>query len=81
MAMRSPHTTKLFNVKEFLAYEEKRSADLYNLARDCWRKGTKRAKNMERALALYSDVSEEEWGGMFLYMLREELKEYRDAAE
>lgn len=67
----------IFNVKDLLTYEEERAAALYDLAKECWRAGYKRAKCMELATALYSDVSEDEWAYMFRYMMGKELSEYK----
>ena len=81
LPIRDPASTKIFNVKGFLAYEEQRATDLYKLACDCWRAGYKRTKCMELATAAFSDVTEKEWTEMFRYMMGEELKEYTDATD
>ncbi|CAL9983369.1 hypothetical protein VPHD260_0147 [Vibrio phage D260] len=72
---------KCFKVKEFLAAEAERSMKLYDLAYHCWQFGFKRAKCMELAQQIDSNITEAEWAKVFKQMFDEQLSGYTDATE
>ncbi|CAM0093833.1 hypothetical protein VPHD51_0154 [Vibrio phage D51] len=67
---------KVFNVDGYLEGQAERSMKLYDLAYHCWQYGFKRAKCMELAQQIDSNITEAEWAEVFKQMFDEQLSGY-----